>query len=300
VKFSFWTNTAHPWEEILFGARHAEATGWDGLWVADHFMPNGADVSGPMHEGWTIATALGASVPRVRVGVLVTGNTYRHPAVLAKMAATADHVSGGRTVLGLGAGWQENEHRAYGIEFSSVGGRLDRLAEACAVITLLLGRERATYQGEHYQILDAPLEPKPLQSPLPLLIGGGGEQRTLRIAARFAQEWNVWGTPETLRHKIGVLERHCADLDRDPAEIRHSAQALLFLCEDETSAASLRERPMGMPTMIGTSEQLVELVGEYRDAGVDELIIPDFTLPTGRAKADLMDRFITEVAAEFR
>ncbi|HSL56755.1 MAG TPA: LLM class F420-dependent oxidoreductase [Acidimicrobiales bacterium] len=300
MRFSFWTNSGQPWDEILAGCRHAQATGWDGLWVADHFMPNGDDVSGPMHEGWTLATALGASVPRVRIGVLVTGNTYRHPAVLAKMAATLDHVTGGRVVLGLGAGWQENEHRAYGIEYSTVGGRLDRLDEACEVITSLLREPRTSFAGEHYQLVDAPLEPKPVQDRLPLLIGGGGERRTLRTAARWADEWNVWGTPDTLRHKIGVLEQHCADLGRDPAEIQRSCQALLFHTDDEASAASLRERDIPMPTLIGTSEQLVETIAAYRDAGVDELIVPDFTLAPGAAKLEALDRFMAEVVSVVR
>lgn len=300
MRFSFWTNTSQPWDEIVAGCRHAEATGWDGIWVADHFMPNADDVSGPMHEGWTSITALGALVPRVRVGVLVTGNTYRHPAVLAKMAATLDHVTAGRVILGLGAGWQENEHRAYGIEYSTVGGRLDRLEEACQVITSLLREPRTTFDGDHYRLVDAPLEPKPVQDRLPLLVGGGGEKRTMRIAARYADEWNVWGEPDTMRHKIGVLERHCDDLGRDPSEIRRTCQALLFHTDDEASAAKLRERGIGMPSLIGTSEQLVETVAAYRDAGVDELIVPDFTLAPGAAKLEALDRFRVEVASRFR
>ncbi|MGY6502166.1 MAG: LLM class F420-dependent oxidoreductase [Acidimicrobiales bacterium] len=300
MDFSFWTNNAQPWDDVLAGARHAEATGWDGVYVVDHFMPNAEDTSGPMHEGWMLVSALAALVPRVTIGVLVTGNTYRNPAVLAKMAATADHVSDGRIILGLGAGWQENEHRAYGIEFSTVGGRLDRLEEACEVITSLFTHEQTTYDGTHYRLVDAPLEPKPIQSPLPILIGGGGEKRTMRIAARFAQRWNVWGDPDTLRHKNGVLDAHCADLGRDPGEITRSAQGLLFLMEDEASAAAMRERDIGRAALIGTPEQLVEVVAAYRDAGVDELIVPDFTLPSGAAKHEVMDRFITEVAAEFR
>ncbi|MBK5222565.1 MAG: TIGR03560 family F420-dependent LLM class oxidoreductase [Acidimicrobiia bacterium] len=300
MRFSFWTNNAQPWDEILSGAQHAEATGWDGVWVADHFMPNADDVSGPMHEAWALVSGLSALVPRVRIGVLVSGNTYRHPAVLAKAAATADHISGGRIVLGLGAGWQENEHEKYGIPFSTVGGRLDRLEEACEVITQLFTEERVDFSGEHYQLTDAPLEPKPVQSPLPILIGGGGEKRTMRIAARFAQEWNVWGTPELLRHKNAVLDQHCADLGRDPAEIRRSCQALLFLFDDEAKAAQMRERDIGRAALVGTPEQLVEVVAAYRDAGVDELIVPDFTLPQGAAKRELMDTFIEQVAPEFR
>jgi hypothetical protein len=234
-------------------------------------------------------------VPRVDLGVLVTGNTYRHPAVLAKMAATADHISGGRIVLGLGAGWQENEHRAYGIEFSDAGRVASTASRRRARSSPRCSPTPTTFDGEHYQLTDAPLEPKPLQSPLPLLIGGGGEKRTMRIAAKYAHEWNVWGTPRTLRHKNAVLERHCEDLGRDPAEITRSAQGLLFLMDDEASAAKMRERDIGRAALVGTPDQLVEIVAEYRDAGVDELIVPDFTLPAGAAKHEVMDRFIEAV-----
>lgn len=301
MRFSFWIGMTQSWDEILNTARHAEATGWDDIYVADHFMPDeGDDISGPMHEGWMLASGLAAAVPRVGIGVLVSGNTYRHPAVLAKMAATADHVSDGRIILGLGAGWQENEHRAYGIEYSTLKGRLDRLEEACQVITGLFGNPLTTFHGEHYQLTAAPLEPKPIQTPLPLLIGGGGEKRTMRIAARFAHRWNVWGTPERLRHKNAVLDRHCDDVGRDPSEISRSAQALLFLTHSTAAATQMRARPADMPTLIGTPDELVEVVAAYRDAGVDELIIPDFTLPQGSAKHEIMDCFIREVAAPFR
>lgn len=300
MRFSFWINNAQSWDDILAAARHAEATGWDAIYVADHFMPNSDDTSGPMHEAWALVSALAASVPRVGIGVLVSGNTYRHPAVLAKTAATADHVSGGRIILGLGAGWQENEHIAYGIEYSTVKGRLDRLEEACEVITSLFTQPQTTFDGEYYQLVNAPLEPKPIQSPLPLLIGGGGEKRTMRIAARFAQRWNVWGDPETLTHKNGVLDRHCEELNRDPAEISRSAQGLLFLMDDEASAAKMRERGIGRAALIGTPDELVEVVTAYREARVDELIVPDFTLPAGVAKHEVMDRFIEQVAAPFR
>ena len=300
MRFSIWINNAQPWDDILAAASHAEATGWDGIYVVDHFMPNAEDVSGPMHEGWALVSGLSALVPRVPIGVLVTGNTYRHPAVLAKMAATADHISGGRVILGLGAGWQENEHRAYGIEYSTVGGRLGRLEEACEVITSLFANDRTTFHGQHYQLVDAPLEPKPIQSPLPLLIGGGGEKRTMRIAAQYAQRWNVWGTPATLTHKNGVLDRHCEDLGRDPSEISRSAQGLLFMMDDEAASAKMRERDIGRPMLIGTPAELVDVVAAYRDAGVDELIVPDFNLPTGAAKHEVMDRFIEQVAPALR
>lgn len=300
MRFSFWISPGQSWDEILSTARHAEATGWDDIYVADHFMPDDEDTSGPMHEAWTLTGALSAAVPRVGIGVLVSGNTYRHPAVLAKMATTADHVSGGRIILGLGAGWQENEHRAYGLEYSTLKGRLDRLEEACEVITSLTSRPQTTFTGEHYQLVDAPLEPKPVQPALPLLIGGDGEKRTLRIAARFAQRWNTWGTPEHLRHKNDVLDRHCADLGRDPSEISRSAQGLLFLMDDEAAAARMRDRELDMPMLVGTPEQLVDAVAAYREAGVDELIIPDFTLPGGAGKQEIMNRLMEEVIAPFR
>jgi len=290
-----------PWAETLAIARHAEATGWDGVYYADHFMPNDADVSAPVGECWTTLAALAAAVPRIRIGPLVTGNTYRHPAVLAKMAATVDIISGGRLVLGLGAGWQENEHRAYGIEFSTVGGRLSRLEEACHIITSLFANRRTTFAGRYYQLTDAPLEPKPVQSPVPLLIGGGGEQRTLRIAARYASEWNVWGSPEVLARKGQILNRYCEELGRDPRTIRRSAQALLVMTDDRSLIE--RVRASGRPVLGGTGPELRALVEQYAEAGVNELIIPGFTIGrTLEEKLATLDRFneqvITRVSRE--
>jgi F420-dependent oxidoreductase-like protein len=300
MRFSYWANNAQPWDHLIDAARHVEATGWDGIWCADHFMPAGGDDTEPYHECWTLLAALGAAVPRVRIGPLVTGNTYRNPAVLAKMAATVDHVSGGRLVLGLGAGWQENEHRAYGIDYATVGRRLDRLEEACEIITALFAADHTTFEGREYTVVDAPLSPKPVQDPVPLLIGGGGEQRTLRIAARFAHEWNVWGTPEHLAQKGEVLARRCDEIGRDPAEIRHSTQALLYLSDDEAWLAERRQRDIGRPTIVGTPAEVVEIVAAYRDAGVDELIVPDWNLNDLSRRKDVLDRFITEVAPAFR
>lgn len=294
MKFAVWPSMNDPWAETLAIARHAEATGWDGVYYADHFMPNDADVSAPVGECWTTLAALAAAVPRIRIGPLVTGNTYRHPAVLAKMAATVDIISGGRLVLGLGAGWQENEHRAYGIEFSTVGGRLSRLEEACHVITSLFANRRTTFAGRYYQLTDAPLEPKPVQSPVPLLIGGGGEQRTLRIAARYANEWNVWGSPEVLARKGQILDRYCEDLGRDPRTIRRSAQALLVMTDDRSLIE--RVRASGRPVLGGTGPELRALVEQYAEAGVNELIIPGFTIGrTLEEKLATLDRFNEEV-----
>lgn len=298
MKFSFWINNANPWSEILATASHASDTGWDGLWVADHFMSNDEAASGPMHEAWSAIAGLSAVVSKLRLGVLVSGNTYRHPAVLAKAVATIDHINDGRTVLGIGAGWQENEHEKYGIELPPVKERLDRFEEACAVLTGLLRDERTTFSGEYYQLDDAPLEPKPVGN-VPLLIGGGGEKRTMRIAAQYADEWNVWGTPELLQHKNQVLNRHCEDLGRDPAAITRSAQGLLFLFDDAEESAKMRARDLGRPMLVGTPSELVEVVASYREAGVDELIIPDFNLPQGAQKREIMDTLIEEVFPAF-
>lgn len=297
MRFSIWPSPASPWSETLATVQHAEATGWDGAWYADHFMPNAADNSGPTSECWTTLAALAVAVPRIRIGPLVTGNTYRHPAVLAKMAANVQEISGGRLVLGLGAGWQENEHAAYGIEFSTIGGRLGRLEEACAAIKGLLESERTNLAGRHYTLTDAPLAPKP-PAPIPLLIGGGGEKRTLRIAAKYADEWNVWGTPALLRQKQEVLDQHCESLGRDPKAIQRSCQAMLTITDDEELVKRISAG--GRPVIAGNVARVREIIAEYRDAGLDEIIIPDWNLGPRERRFATMDQFINEVAPAFR
>jgi F420-dependent oxidoreductase-like protein len=296
MRFSFWPIPRQPWEDVLALARHVERSGWDGVWYADHFMPNTADANDPCHEAWTTVAALAASVPRVRIGTLVAGNTYRHPAVVANMAATIDHISGGRLVLGLGAGWQENEHRAYGMEFYTVGERLRRLEEACQVIKALFTEHRANFQGRYYRLENAPLEPKPVQNPLPLMIGGGGEKITLRIVARYADEWNVWGDVDRLRQKMRVLDGHCEAVGRDPAAIQRSAAVLVYLSDDPEFVKRIREEPQARPSIAGNAAELADIVAEYARAGVDELIVPDFHMDLGTAKTEFLDRFIQEVA----
>ncbi|HEX3565136.1 MAG TPA: TIGR03560 family F420-dependent LLM class oxidoreductase [Acidimicrobiales bacterium] len=299
MRFSLWLSPGHTWDELVALAGHAERTGWDGIWFPDHFMGAGRDAGGDLLECWSVLAALAAAVPRVRIGSLVSGNMYRHPAVLANVAAAVDRISGGRVVLGIGAGWQRNEHEKYGIEFSDVGGRLDRLEEACQVIRSLTTTERTTHRGRYYQLDDAPMEPKPVQSPLPLLIGGGGERRTLRIAARFADEWNTWGTPDIVAHKSTVLAQHCEALDRDPATIGHSAQAIVLMGDDQQWLSARRSEPQRMPTIVGTPSELAETVGGYQQVGLDELVVPDWTFPRG-GETDWLDRFIEDVASPYR
>ncbi|MDH4147834.1 MAG: TIGR03560 family F420-dependent LLM class oxidoreductase [Acidimicrobiia bacterium] len=301
MRFSFWIPNSLPWSETLDLGRRAEELGYDGLWYADHFMPNEPEpADGPVHEAFTILAALAASVPRVRIGPLVAGNTYRNPAVLAKICSAIDHVSGGRMVVGLGAGWQENEHRAYGLEFNSFSWRFDRLEEACEILRGLFGQQRTDFSGRHYTMVSAPLDPKPVQAAIPLLVGGGGPRRTLPIVARFADEWNVWGEPDLLAEKGALLDRCCEDAGRDPAEVDHSAVALVFLTDDQPTIDKLRGRDLGRPRLIGTPSEMQEMVGAYAQAGVDEFIVPAFNFRSAGEREETMVRFVEEVAAPFR
>jgi F420-dependent oxidoreductase-like protein len=303
MRFSIWISASQSWSDILATAQHAEATGWDGVWVADHFMGSGGPVfppETPMLEAGSLVAALAAAVPRVRIGTLVYGNTYRHPAVVANMAATVDHVSDGRFTLGIGAGWQENEHQQYGIELPPVRQRVDRFEEAVQVIQSLLREPLTTVQGDHYTVTDAVCEPKPVQDPLPLLIGASGEQRMLGIVAKYADQWNCWGMPELIAHKSAVLDEHCERVGRDPKAIARTAQTLLFVSDDKAAAEKMAESVGPRPAFGGTIEGLVDTIAEYDKVGLDEFIVPDFTLGAGQAKVERMDGFIEGVAPSFR
>lgn len=298
MRFSHWISAQHPWEEILQRASHAEATGWEGLWVADHFMPNDpSQLDQPMHECLSLLAALAATVPRVRLGSLVVGNTYRHPAVLAKQAATIDHVSGGRFVLGLGAGWQEIEHRAYGIPFATVAERIAWFDEACQVIRSLRDDPRSNFEGSHYELTDAPLAPKPL-GPMPLMIGAGGERKMARIVARYADEWNVWSIPEPWKAKREAFDKVLESEDRDPATLYRSTQALVLLGAD--GAANAEKLNAIRPAIGGTPEQLIDTLGRWDEAGLDEFIVPDFTLGDLAQTKDSLDQLMSDVVPAFR
>jgi F420-dependent oxidoreductase-like protein len=297
MRLALWPNASQDWDVILDEIRHVEAAGWDGVYIADHFMPSFGDDTGPTSEAVALMAAIAASTERVRIGSLVFGNTYRHPAVLTNQLATVDHISGGRVLFGIGAGWQENEHKAYGIELPPVKQRLDRFEEAVQIVKGLLKNDHFSFSGEHYTITNAPVNPK---RDMDLLIGGSGEKRTMKIAARYADEWNAWSDPELMRTKLPILQRHCDDVGRDRSEIKVSTQGLLFMSEDESFLESMRKNEMPMKAMIGTPKQIGEIAGEFADMGVDELILPDFTLPPpGSARNDLLDQF-AEVVAPYR
>ncbi|MHB8619296.1 MAG: TIGR03560 family F420-dependent LLM class oxidoreductase [Chloroflexota bacterium] len=214
-------------EEILPCWQEAEQLGFDTAWLFDHFIPiNNATPDGPCDEGWIFLSALLARTERIRGGLMVSGNTYRHPAVLANMAATADQLSGGRLEFGLGAGWHETEHAMYGIPLPSAGERMRRLDEACRVLKLLWTERQATFDGRYYQLAGAWCEPKPVQRPYPhFVIGAAGDKLGLRIVAEQADEWNFVGGPvDDYRAKVETLERHLATVGRDPASLERSVQ----------------------------------------------------------------------------
>ncbi len=281
MHFGLWLSHRNTWDETFLLARRAEEKGWDGIWYADHLMPVAGDLHQPVSECWTTLAALSASVPRVRLGSLVSGNTYRHPAMLAKQAATTDHISGGRIVLGVGTGWQRNEHVAFDIYLPPKRERLARLEEACLILVALLHGDphRDTlrnYAGRFYSLSDAPFNPKPFQDHLPLLIGGGGEQVTLKIVARLADEWNIWGSPEVFAHKWSILQRYCVDVGRDAEAIRCSVNTLLT-GKDAPAASSSSSTVMSMRV-----DEAPDLLASYARAGVDEIVVCD----SGRGSVD--------------
>jgi F420-dependent oxidoreductase-like protein len=241
MRFAIKTAPQHTtWPSMLDVFRAAdEMPLFESGWTFDHFYPIFSDHTGPCLEGWVATTALAQATTRLRVGLMVTGNPYRHPAVLANMAATLDVISDGRLELGIGAGWNQQESDAYGIELPPLKERFDRFDEALDVIDLLLRRTTSDYDGRHYRLRDAYCEPKPVQQPrIPITIGGSGEKRTLRAVAKHAQHWNMaGGTPEVFTQKLEVLHRHCADLGRDPGEITTSTQLRLATAADAPAVA---------------------------------------------------------------
>jgi len=296
MDFSLWPSAGRTWQEVVDGAEYAERTGWYGVWMADHFMVNGDDLSLPMNECLALLGGLAVRTERVRLGSMVLGNTYRHPAVVANAAATLDQMSGGRFVLGIGAGWQVNEHQVYGIELPPVKELLARFEEACQVFTGLLTQERTDFDGTYYQLSNAPLEPKPAN--LPLLIGASGEKVALGIVAKYADEWNHWGLPEVAEHKGAVFAEHCAKIGRDPSMVRRSTQAMIeIVVPGDTEAEERRDRltTAGRPTIMGSAEYVLDTVARYPAAGIDEFLVPDGLLGQGSRRFDALERLREEV-----
>ena len=276
------------WRELTDMWRFLDReTAFHSVWTFDHFVPPGVGQPADANcfEGWASLSALAVMTERVRIGCLVTGVTYREPAVLAKMAATVDHASGGRLEFGIGAAWHEGEHRMYGIPFPPVREREDRLEEAVRLIRMLFDADgKVDFEGKHYCLKDAVFVPKCVQSPhAPIMVAGGGEKRTLRTCARYGDAMNVGGTVEVVKKKIAVLEQHCRDAGRDPSEIRRTMPATVIVSENQ----GLIDRLAGMfgPGMglsaeeakkvlpIGPAGHVREVVERYADAGISEVIM---------------------------
>jgi F420-dependent oxidoreductase-like protein len=263
-RLSFGFKTAQQWttyDDILRVWLEADTVPViEHAWAFDHFIPLGPDPTGPQLEGWTLLGALAARTERLRVGLMVTGNTYRHPAVLANIAATVDHISHGRLDFGIGAAWNEMEHTMYGIPFYTPGQRIRRLDESIQVCKLLWTETRANFDGKYYQLKDALCEPKPVQKPYPpIVIGGSGEQLTLRVVARHADIWNFFANSiEELNHKREVLARHCEAVGRDPSTIALSTQHRVNY--DDLGEARDALRPF---IAAGTSHIILNLTAPY-------------------------------------
>ncbi len=272
------------WEAMKSVAETMDAGHWTSAWTFDHFVPPlpFLDEAGDCLEGWTTLIGLAVSTIRLRWGCIVTGNTYRNPALLAKMAATTDRMTGGRLELGIGAAWHQREHEAYGWDFPSIRERSDRLEEACALIHALFTTDGpVNFEGRYYRLANAPFAPKCLQQPhVPIMVGGGGERRTLRTLAKYGDVMNVMGTPDEVKHKIEVLEKHCVSVDRDPNEITRSVFLPVALQDDPQKAAHLRglfgagmaeqDRDRHLP--IGTADHIIEVFRSYEAVGVQEII----------------------------
>ncbi len=305
------TQSGVSWEDLLSTWQELDRdSNFDQLWLADHFVTGGGgavDSSGPHLEAWTALAALATATERARIGVLVTGNTYRHPAVLAKMATTVDNISHGRLEFGIGAAWHTYEHQAYAIPFHTTRERLERLDESVQVIKALWTQQRPVFQGRFYQLDQPPYNPPNVQQPHPpIVIGGGGEKRTLRTVAKYADASNVSGTPEEVRHKFQVLEQHCREVGRDFSAIRRTIQVLLFLNDDPafqqrviqgfTAFRGGTEEDARRSLLMGSVEDVKKSVQAFVDAGVQEIIVAQFP----RLHRESLRRFSREVIPAFR
>ena len=284
----------NEWKNIV---QWTEELGFESLWRSDHFFSFfGGTRNIDSLDTLVAHTYTAAASSRIKFGPLVLSMTFRHPAILARMAAAIDQLSNGRFILGVGAGWNVTEHEAYGIKLPPVKERMDNLEESIQVIKALFENDSATFEGKIYTLKDAPMNPKPAQKPMSLLIGGGGEQRTLRMVARYATEWNVpiMGGIEAYRKKVEVLEKHCEAAKRDPKQISHSVMSGYIAGANQAevdrkvqaaieNAPPQFRRPGGGPPMTalwGTPPQIVEQIKELEDAGISRIMLQYRTPPS--------------------
>ena len=308
VRFGIQTpNQDATWDDVLATWKEAEALGFDSAWVFDHFMPIFGDQDGACLEGWTMLAALAAETSRLRVGVLVTGNTYRNPALLAKMATTVDHVSHGRLVLGIGAGWFERDHSAYGFPFGTARERAAKLAEALEVITRLWRDDHPSYTGKHYRLEKAPFAPANVQRPHPpIVIGGQGKQWIIPLVARYGDGWNaVTGvTPDGIRERRAIIAEECKRIGRTACPSDVSVLLQLVAMTDiplAGPAVRLGARALGLgraaPGIIADSPGAIrDRIRAFVDAGATEIII-GLRPPFDR---NLLRRFAQEIMPSFK
>jgi len=245
-----WPDTVERWQ--LF-----ERLGFDSIWDCDHFVQPSRP-TGPYFEAWTLLAALAARTEHIRIGVLVTSNTFRHPALLAKQAATVDHISNGRLDVGLGAGWYEPEHHMFGLEFPGPAELVGRFREAVEIVDSALRQDTISFAGTYYQLEQAPFRPAPLQQPRPPLMLGAHKPRMLRIVAQYADTWNSFGTVDEMRERNGILDEQCAAVGRDPSTIVRSLYGW---------AAMMPADPWASP------DAFEDMVNRYAEAGVNEFLI---------------------------
>ena len=250
-----------PYPVLVRKWRHFEELGFESIWHCDHLLFTG-DSTVPLYEGWTVLSALAAETSRIRLGVLVSSNVLRHPALLVQEAITVDHVSQGRVEVGVGCGWYEEEHERFGIPLFEPGPRVDRFEEAMEIIEPLLRGETVSYEGEHYQLSEAKLRPYPVQLPRPPLTLAAHQPRMIRICARYADRWNSSGTPAEMAERNRILDEACEKIGRDPGEIVRSMRV---------SVPKLVAG--GFPNPWSSVDAFCEVAGAYREVGVEEFII---------------------------
>jgi F420-dependent oxidoreductase-like protein len=270
-------------DRVVEMAVAGEESGFSSLWVMDHFyqLPALGGEDEPMLEAYTLLGALAARTRSASLGTLVTGVTYRNPAILAKQVTTLDVISGGRAVLGIGAAWHDIEHVALGVDYPGDKERLDRLEEAVQIARAMFTEDAPSFAGKYYRVEKVRNLPRPIRpTGIPIMIGGGGEKRTLKLVAQYADACNVSGDLDTVRHKLDVLRRHCDDLGRDPAEITNTRMSSLFLVDTPEQSVETREMLVGLAgeefvgsCTIGTDDEVVGQVGATIDAGIDEVIV---------------------------